>query len=138
MAKSYKVWVSTEEFDKHGEPIGDVDLPECLGKFEGRKALEKATDFVANLPREEGLNMSESNQQEKGQPLRSSTGKTIGAFTGHTKACTLGGCRGVRLRVKWPDGKYTWPCSKGLGTPTSGTNKGHLTIRGSIAVYTGF
>lgn len=28
-------------------------------------------------------------------------------------ACTLGGCGGNRLHVKWPDGKRTYPCAKG-------------------------
>jgi len=53
MAKKYKVWVSIEKVDEFGEHICDMDLPECLGTFEGRKAVEKAFDFVASLPRKE-------------------------------------------------------------------------------------
>ena len=37
-----------------------------------------------------------------------------GRLTGGERTCTLGGCRGVRLGVRWPDGKMTWPCSDGL------------------------
>lgn len=38
----------------------------------------------------------------------------IGLTTGTTKRCTLEGCRGLRVAVRWPDGKLTWPCSRGL------------------------
>lgn len=37
-----------------------------------------------------------------------------GALTGTTRHCRLEGCTGRRLGVRWPDGKITWPCSKGL------------------------
>jgi hypothetical protein len=30
------------------------------------------------------------------------------------RRCHLDGCRGVRLLVFWPDGKHTWPCTKGM------------------------
>lgn len=47
-------------------------------------------------------------------------GRLRGHTTGHTKPCTLEGCRGERVRVKWPDGKITWPCSKGMERLPSG------------------
>jgi len=28
--------------------------------------------------------------------------------------CRLDGCRGVRIPVRWSDGKHTFPCSKGM------------------------
>lgn len=31
----------------------------------------------------------------------------------HSRPCSLEGCTGVRMYVKWPDGKHTYPCSKG-------------------------
>lgn len=37
-----------------------------------------------------------------------------GVATGGTRACALEGCSGKRVCVRWPDGKHTWPCSKGL------------------------
>ena len=37
-----------------------------------------------------------------------------GRLTGGTRRCTLEGCRGERLGVRWPDGRITWPCSEGL------------------------
>lgn len=30
-----------------------------------------------------------------------------------SRRCSLEGCNGVRIHVKWPDGKSTYPCSKG-------------------------
>ena len=39
------------------------------------------------------------------------------------RSCTLEGCRGTRIGVRWPDGKLTWPCSKGCGTTEDGTWK---------------
>lgn len=37
-----------------------------------------------------------------------------GVTTGSTRKCTMHGCTGLRVFVKWPDGHWTWPCSKGL------------------------
>lgn len=39
-----------------------------------------------------------------------------GVTTGITKVCMLEGCSGARIGVRWPDGKITWPCSKGMTT----------------------
>jgi hypothetical protein len=38
----------------------------------------------------------------------------FGLTTGAVRECQLSGCRGVRVGVRWPDGKLTYPCSKGL------------------------
>ena len=39
----------------------------------------------------------------------------VGTTSGNYHDCTMEGCRGVRLSVKWPDGKRTFPCTKGMG-----------------------
>lgn len=31
----------------------------------------------------------------------------------NSRPCRLEGCTGVRIHVVWPDGKHTYPCSKG-------------------------
>lgn len=31
-----------------------------------------------------------------------------------TRDCALEGCRGIRLITKWPDGKRTMPCTRGM------------------------
>ena len=31
-----------------------------------------------------------------------------------SKRCTLSGCGAQCLGVRWPDGKLTWPCLKGM------------------------
>lgn len=41
-------------------------------------------------------------------------GTEAGKITGSTRACTLESCGGIRLGVKWQDGKTTWPCTKGV------------------------
>lgn len=47
-------------------------------------------------------------------PVRSRDGETVGHATGSTHPCRLEGCKGVRITVRWPDDKITYPCSKGL------------------------
>ena len=37
-----------------------------------------------------------------------------GNTTGGTRTCTIEGCRGVRVGVRWGDGKLTWPCTEGM------------------------
>ena len=37
------------------------------------------------------------------------TGEVVG-----TRRCQMNGCRANCLCVKWPDGKHTWPCMKGM------------------------
>jgi len=46
--------------------------------------------------------------------VESQNGEQEGIFTGHEKSCRMEGCRGIRLRVVWPDGGITWPCTRGL------------------------
>jgi hypothetical protein len=41
-------------------------------------------------------------------------GKEAGRIVGVGKLCTLEGCRGWRLPVRWADGKLTWPCTRGM------------------------
>jgi len=38
----------------------------------------------------------------------------VGELTGAERLCGLEGCGGVRLVVRWPGGKITWPCVKGM------------------------
>lgn len=46
--------------------------------------------------------------------VQSRDGKTTGQLTGAAHRCRLEGCRGERLTVRWPGGRFTHPCSKGL------------------------
>jgi hypothetical protein len=41
-------------------------------------------------------------------------GRLAGSMTGSTHHCTMAGCTGLRISVRWPDGTHTFPCSKGL------------------------
>lgn len=40
--------------------------------------------------------------------------KRRGETTGGRFRCKLEGCTGMRIATRWPDGKITFPCSKGL------------------------
>ena len=40
-----------------------------------------------------------------------------------SRPCTLEGCKGVRIHVKWPDGHSTYPCSKGCSQVDAETLK---------------
>lgn len=40
--------------------------------------------------------------------------KQRGHPTGGTRHCQMAGCTGLRIAVRWPDGKLTWPCTKGM------------------------
>lgn len=51
---------------------------------------------------------------KKGTVIKSSNGKESGIATGSNCKCSMHGCTGIRIYVKWPDGKLTKPCSKGL------------------------
>jgi hypothetical protein len=49
-----------------------------------------------------------------GEKVLSRDKKHIGFTTGAVRHCALEGCRGLRIVVKWQDGKITYPCSAGM------------------------
>lgn len=48
------------------------------------------------------------------QKILSRDGKYTGKWTGGSRPCSLEGCTGERIGVRWNDGKLTFPCSKSL------------------------
>jgi hypothetical protein len=44
-----------------------------------------------------------------------------GIVTGSTQRCRLTGCNGLQYLVRWPNGKRSWPCSKGIEETDDGT-----------------
>ncbi len=50
---------------------------------------------------------------EEVYPRRGSRFKKPGTVTGRRR-CTLEGCRGIQLSVKWPNGQRTFPCTDGM------------------------
>ena len=50
---------------------------------------------------------------KRGTEVLSTTGE-IGKLTGGRRHCGLEGCNGVKLGVRWPDKKLTFPCTKGM------------------------
>jgi hypothetical protein len=41
-------------------------------------------------------------------------GKFVGKATGGERHCNMESCRGVRLAIRWNDGKLTYPCTAGM------------------------
>lgn len=49
-----------------------------------------------------------------GLVVRSRDGKEAGKLTGSTRRCQMESCTGLRLGVRWEDGKLSWPCTRGM------------------------
>jgi hypothetical protein len=47
-------------------------------------------------------------------------GKSIGKVTGGERHCQMDGCTGMRIGVRWNDGKLTFPCTKGMSIVKQG------------------
>lgn len=43
-----------------------------------------------------------------------------GRLTGGTRLCQMDGCGGTRYGVRWPNGRITWPCVKGMKARKNG------------------
>ena len=52
--------------------------------------------------------------QEHYERMLDRTGTQVGKIKNlRSRRCTMTGCPGWRIHVKWPDGSTTYPCSKG-------------------------
>ena len=40
--------------------------------------------------------------------------RMVGRSTGTFRPCTLEGCIGLRVGVRWSNGRLTWPCIRGM------------------------
>jgi len=43
-----------------------------------------------------------------------------GVRTGGYRHCQMEGCRGLRIGIRWPDGRISWPCTMSLAEGPSG------------------
>jgi hypothetical protein len=50
----------------------------------------------------------------KGTSVLSRDGKEKGLATGGLRVCQMEGCGKLRMGVRWPDGRLTWPCMGGM------------------------
>ena len=57
---------------------------------------------------------------EAGVGVVSRDHKYSGVTTGSTHKCRMEGCLGLRVSVRWSDGKITYPCSKGMQVMSDG------------------
>lgn len=53
----------------------------------------------------------------------SADGATHGIATGSTRQCQMEGCLSMRIMVRWPNNKVTWPCMGGLSRINKTTYK---------------
>lgn len=51
---------------------------------------------------------------QEGIKVISADGKETGKTTGKFRYCTMEGCTGIRIGVRWSDNKITYPCSAGV------------------------
>lgn len=51
---------------------------------------------------------------ERGSLVYNRDGSEAGTATGGERKCQLDGCPSQRVGVRWPNGKMTWPCIRGL------------------------
>lgn len=68
----------------------------------------------------------------KGTKVVSRDGKIKGKTTGSCNHCRLEGCNGLRLGVRWSDGKLTFPCTKGMEVTVKATKDGKQSITWKI------
>jgi len=59
-------------------------------------------------------------EPRKGKKKVIAKGGEVGETTGGYRPCTMVGCRGVRVVVRWPDRKYTYPCTEGMSEIDNG------------------
>ena len=55
-----------------------------------------------------------SNQLSRGTIVLTARSASVGILTGGHRPCALDGCTGLRLATRWPDGRLTFPCTKGM------------------------
>jgi hypothetical protein len=70
-------------------------------------------DRLLNLGRKEAMFEAED-EFPAGTDVYTRDGKIRGKATGGLRHCALESCGGIRVGVRWPDGKLTWPCMKGM------------------------
>lgn len=51
---------------------------------------------------------------DEGDILVHSASGEVGFLTGGERVCSMEGCGGRRLATRWPSGKITYPCTKGM------------------------
>jgi hypothetical protein len=76
-------------------------LPWIQGKLQTTKTSGAMTDMPNQI-------------QIDFRKILSRDGKSTGTTTGSRQTCRLSGCTGIRITVRWKDGKHTYPCTKGL------------------------
>ena len=53
-------------------------------------------------------------KKPKGTLVYSRDGNLLGKLTGSRQPCSLEGCRGWKMGVRWDNGKITFPCTEGM------------------------
>ncbi len=92
-------------------------MPTKTATTKAKRAVDRANEPVEEMP------PIEKDADYVGRRVYNEGGTEAGVVTSYY-GCTLGGCRGMRLCVTWPDGGRTRPCTKGC----TFLGNGHLRI----------
>lgn len=86
-----------------------------MAKLKGKGLLKLVRGIVGRTTDQDDAYVGKKVFGRKGTAFE----KVSGTITG-VSLCSLGGCSGTRLHVKWPDGKRTYPCAKGCKVRKNG------------------
>ena len=82
--------------------------------FDTRKLMENAKDESEIGSLEKGEILLGLIDLKIGDTVVSFNGIYTGKTTGGSRPCSIEGCRGKCLGVRWNDGKLTFPCTAGM------------------------
>ena len=101
-----------------GDPVEAVSALNIVERqaldLNTRKLVEKAKDEASIGAPEEAEYLLGLIDLRLGEVVISRDGISKGKTTGGERQCTMEGCRGNRVGVRWPDGKLTFPCTHGM------------------------
>ena len=83
-----------------------------------RKLMEKAREEAEIGSADKAETLLDMIDLKIGDVVISRDGISKGKTTGGERCCSMEGCTGRRLGVRWQDGKLTWPCTKGMSFDT--------------------
>jgi hypothetical protein len=122
--------METKSFDPAGGRGGDPEVQRAVPFLREAASVgrplpvpEEKGNHMAQLTRLEstrrlvkslGLKNLWQNPNSDAKFVYSRDGKKKGLLTGKERFCGLEGCVGIRLGVRWPGGRITWPCTQGM------------------------
>jgi len=110
--------VKAQKMLEAGDPVEAVsalDLAVLIPvDLDTRKLIEKAREEAHIGSPERAEHLLEMIDLKLGEVVISRDGRSKGKTTGGERLCTMEGCRGTKVAVRWQDGKLTFPCTHGM------------------------